>query len=354
MFVSQFFDKELNSLKFYTDLNINSIVDDLGWLNKKSFDKENIFAISNIDFLTYVLLLNYTGEIMCNIDDFRFFALKYSQKYFELINTEDSNIELKLKCQRLNYLLQLYLDRDKPRNQSLLHLDEVVYFYPWDIEILDDNSVFVVESKDTVRINNKVVDNLSNKNLMITQVDRFENQLVFNSCYSAYVAILDTSNKQYMIENDDDCLFVFYNEGALSKVTTSGKIIVDGKELGELGELNKAWRFRVIDNHLFVFDWLKFGSCVIFNITSGLAKRHVFNEMWIPHDVVGSNEHFYFIDKQQGMIFKYDQNFNFVSSSLSFGYEKGNLCDPIGIKEIGHNKLAVSSWLSGKINIVDV
>lgn len=354
MLVSEFFNKKLNSLKFYTDLNIHSIEDDLGWINELSYDSDNLFSLNTIDFLTYVLLLNYTDRIKSDISDFTLLAKKYSQKYFELINTEDSNTELKLKCQRLNYLIQLYLDKDKPKNPSVLHLDDTAYFYPWDIEILDDNSIIVVESGDTVRVNNKIIDNLSNDNLMITQVDRFDNYLVFNSCYSAYTVISDLINTQYIIQEDDSCLFVFFHKNALSKVTLSGTVVVNDKEIGELGDLNKAWRFRVIDNFLFVFDWLKFGSCVVFNMTSGLAKRHVFNEMWIPHDVVGSNNYFYFIDKQQGMIFKYDQEFNFVNSLLSFGYEKGQLCDPIGIKDIGSNRVAVSSWLSGKINIVYV
>ena len=352
MLVSEFFNKELNSLKFYTDLKIHFIKDDLGWINELSYDSDNLFSLNNIDFLTYVLLLNYTDKIKSNILDFTLLAKKYSQKYFDLINTENSNTELKLKCQRLNYLLQIYLDKDKPKNQSVLHLDDITYFYPWDIEILNDELVIVVESRDTVRVNNKIVGELSNRNLMITQVDRYDNYLVFNSCYSSYSVTLEISGDQYNVDQDDNCLFTFYYKGLLSKVTSLGKVIVNDIQIGELGELNKAWRFRVIDNLLFVFDWLKFGTCVVFNMTSGSVKRHVFNEMWIPHDVVGINHYFYFIDKQQGMIFKYDQKFNFIDSLLRFGYGDWQLCDPIGIKVLGENSLVVSSWLSGKISVI--
>ncbi|REC51464.1 hypothetical protein DRF62_17310 [Chryseobacterium piscium] len=354
MLVSEFFNKELNSLKFYKDIDESSIIDDLQWISELSYNCENLYSLKNIDFLTYVLLLNYTDKIKSDISDFTLLAKKYSQKYFELINTEDSNTELKLKCQRLNYLLQIYLDKDKPKNQLVLHLDDIAYFYPWDIEILNDDLVIVVESRDTVRVNNKVVGELSNRNMMITQVDKYDNYLVFNSCYSSYSVTLEISADQYNVDEDDNCLFIFYYKGLLSKVTSLGKIIVNDIQIGELGELNKAWRFRLIDNSLFVFDWLKFGSCVIFDMVSGLKRRHVFDEMWIPHDVVGCNDHFYFIDKQQGMIFKYDSEFYFVDSFLNFGYGKGELCDPIGIKNIGNNMIAVSSWLSGKINVINL
>lgn len=352
MLVSSFFNRELNSLTFYKDLNVQVIEDDLEWLYKRKFDRESLYSNDTIDFLTYLLLLNFTQQTGLGNEDFYALSKSYSEKYFELINTEDVNVELKLKCQRLNYLIQLHLDKNKTQFQDAAFLDDNVYFYPWDIEAIEDGLI-VVESKDAVKYNNEVVNYLSQESMMFTQVDQFNGKVVFNSCYSQYTAVVDFKAGDSTIQKDDKCLFMFFYHNLLSNLTSVGDVLIGENKIGYVGELSKPWRFRVFENYLFVFDWFEFGSCVIFDLDSGLSRRHMFEEMWIPHDVVRKNDNYYFLDKQQGMIFIYDLDFRFVNSLLTFGYAKGQLCDPIGIKK-NSEALVVSSWLSGKINIVNV
>jgi len=352
MLVSSFFNKELNSLTFYKNINVHVIEDNLEWLYTRMFDRESLYSNDTIDFLTYLLLLNFTQQAGLANEDFYALSKSYSEKYFELINTEDVNVELKLKCQRLNYLIQLHLDKSKAQFQGAAFLDDNVYFYPWDIETIE-GGLIVVESRDTVRYNNEVVDYLSQENMMFTQVDQCNGKLLFNSCYSQYTAFVDFKAEESEIRKDDKCLFMFFYRGLLSKVTSEGDVLIGENKIGYLGESNKPWRFRVFENSLFVFDWFEFGSCVIFDLEAGLTRRYTFEEMWIPHDVVRKNDNYYFLDKQQGMIFIYDLDFRFVNSLLTFGYDKGQLCDPIGIKKNGE-ALVVSSWLSGVINSVHV
>ncbi|MFD2939558.1 hypothetical protein [Flavobacterium notoginsengisoli] len=352
MLVSEFFNKELNSLKFYNELNTSYVKDDLGWFFQKTCDLENVFSKDTIDYLTYLLLIKQDKQdLWCNID-LHTLSKSYSQKYFDLINNEDIDIELKLKCQRLNYIIQLHLDKDKSQYYEAEFFNEIEYFFPWDIEVVKDNLI-VVESKDTIRYNNERVDFLSNNNFMLTQVDRFDEKIIFNSCYSSYIATVNLELSEHKVEQDNNCLFMFYYDGFLSKVTIDYNVIIDGKNIGSLGDTNKPWRFRVFENYLFVFDWYKFGSCIIFNLDFGNSMRHHFTEMWIPHDIVRVDDKYYLLDKQQGMIFIYDLNFKFINNLLSFGYNKGQLCDPIGIKK-AENFILVSSWLSGKINVVYV
>lgn len=52
MFVSDFFNRELSSLKFYKDLNAEFIEDDLGWMELQKWNVSELFDIEKIDFLT--------------------------------------------------------------------------------------------------------------------------------------------------------------------------------------------------------------------------------------------------------------------------------------------------------------
>lgn len=352
MLVSEFFNKELNSLNFYTDLNVKLIEDDLNWQDNRIFDKRDLFSIVTIDFLSYLLLLDI--EKKTGLDNGGWLELSkiYSQKYFKLIQTEDENIELKLKCQRINFLIQNYLGKCILRIEKQNILFKKIYFHPWDFDLVSGKLV-VLESNDRVLINDILSHDLSNHNYKFTQIDVYRNHVVFNSCYSNAFVIADLYLRNIQYNYDENVIFSFYFKGKSLQVSIFGEVLLGGEKIGNLGKNHKPWRFRVQKNLLFVFDWFEFGTFIEFNLESGLSFRRVLQEVWIPHDVLVLNDYLYILDKQQGNLFIYSLNYHFVKKLSQFGYQSGQLSDPGGIKQF-NNSIIVSSWLSGLLSSFDL
>lgn len=350
MKVSEFFQKEKNSLRFYEDLDRKYIVDDLLWIETKTFYTWDSLDTDRIDFLTYLLLCDKVNYLELTTLKWKEIAEKMSRRYFMLIQSDSSELELKLKCQRLNYLIQIFIDGSDSVIENTKFFNSNTYYYPWDIELLGED-MCVLESKDSVKINDKTISALSGKGLMLTQIDRYGDYVLFSSCYSDKIAISYDQGQHYQIESINKDIYRFYYAGSLGRIASDGSVYLQGDILlCRVEDMQKPWRFRVVENELFIFDWSYFGSCIIVSLASGVVRRHIFDEMFIPHDVVGHSEFYCFLDKQQGNVFWYTRDLTFVTKTLSFGYSEGRLCDPIGIKSVG-DKIIVSSWLSGKINL---
>lgn len=347
MFVSDIIYKELNSLVFYEniDVNNNHLEDDLHWNVNKEYVIDNLFDLQSIDKLTYKFLIRDKPFLANIANELKNLSIQYSKKYFDLISDRSNELELKLKCQRINYLIQDYLSPSETQTGNCVFIGDEKY-YPWDIEMMPDG-LLALESKDCVKLNNNVLEDLSKKGFMFTQADQFANKIFFNSCYSDFYVMSDSDLSFFDIIKDSSIIFCFFTINGIYIIDKKNNLIHNNKIIKYLNGLNQPWRFRLKENLLFIFDWSKISSFLLVDLNNLMVERIELKQMLIPHDVEIINNTYCFLDKQQGYLFFYDKAFNFLETKLSFGYSLGKLSDPIGIKS-NKEDLIISSWLSGK------
>lgn len=302
----------------------------------------------NIDELIYLFLnANDIGKSI-NPSSCRNLINLCSKTYFLLVKSK-SNLFFKNSVQALNFLVQQNLVFSEIDSIEAFEFEKLKdnYFHPWDIDFVDDK-LLVVESRDTVRIENVRIDLLSNKGYFFTQVDRFDSVFVFNSCYSHISCNLNISSGAKTFNNSRFVLSGFFN-GILIGITHQGEVFL-GQELITSFKTVSPWRFRIIENHLFVFDWYSYRSFVKVDIVQKSHERIRRDFLFLPHDICKVDGSYLLLDKQQGFVFILSDGFHLIKKYFKFDFAERGLCDPIGIKKRSANeKVYVSNWLSGNV-----
>ena len=112
--------------------------------------------------------------------------------------------------------------------------------------------------------------------------------------------------------------------------------------------VSKCHFARWFNGVLYCMDNSDFGHITSYDFKSGLAIRCSTLPVMVCNDIVVVGKNFYLIDKQQGSVFKFDCEWNFISRVLRFGKDEGCLFDPVSIR-YQDGSLQVVSWLSSRL-----
>lgn len=105
---------------------------------------------------------------------------------------------------------------------------------------------------------------------------------------------------------------------------------------------------RHFNDVVYCLDNSDYGHITTFNMAHKSCKRYSVQPVQVCNDLVVSAQYCYLIDKQQGSVFKFDLNFQFLERRLQFGRKETQLLDPVSIR-MAENHLQVVSWLSQKL-----
>lgn len=286
--------------------------------------------------------------LRCNPDqltthELQILAKKFSRLYFNEVS-KFSNSQIRFKYQYVNYLCQIVLGKRKQSTctrPSQIITSNLVK--PWDILEYMGNLI-AVASLDEVFINGRLDDRLSKKGFLFTQVECVGGMLFFSSVYSNIAISLDKSLN--VLNKYENTGYITYFNDDLYSINIESLTLNSSLNTILLPAL-KPWRFRRIDNYLFIADWKEMSTLLKVDLATGIASRVSFDNVLIPHEILKVKDKYLVLDKQQGMIFIYNLNFEYLKQIGCFSVQGDGLCDPISIRMLGEDKVGVLNWLNG-------
>jgi hypothetical protein len=105
---------------------------------------------------------------------------------------------------------------------------------------------------------------------------------------------------------------------------------------------------RLFGDALYCMDNADFGHVTRLDLGSGEAMRLSTAPVQVCNDLVEIGDVLYLIDKQQGSVFKFSKDFDYIGRRLTFGRGASQLVDPVSLRAMD-GKLRVVSWLTGRL-----
>ena len=261
-----------------------------------------------------------------------------------------ANRELRMRLQQLNYFIRDLLDRDC--RVTFVSEKSLAVNSPWDW-LNTSEAEFLITSEDkNVQISrNGRIEFL--RCGFPTQIDMLPNKQVgIGSIFSNGGYLLRDQDPEWIAHHSPIVLF-FAFEDSIHFVDYGG-FIVRLKDRVVLHQLNvsEVSRARVINGNLFAFDWTKPNAMIVYEMENSMEREISLNEVLLGNDICAFNENFYVIDKQQGHVFKYDSQLQYIEKRLCFGKGMGRLFDPITIR-FYEGLLYILNWISRKIVVLE-
>lgn len=317
-----------------------------------SFIKKNItyISVSSIKLLLQYIFLNFKKiEINKNIEDLALhFSLLYSSALFD-----ENKREIRMWLQYANYCLRDLIERDVLE----LHSSEkrLNFNCPWDILYREDYHFLICSEKYNFISFKK--NELKDKHSLglPTQTDFFHTtEISIGSYYTNGGYTYDYQNEVIkFIDHVAPIVLIFLHNQATFFIDFYGKIfILNNNNKYEFFDLKTlVCRARYIKGSLYISNWK-----LPFNIISFDIDNEIFSIIKVPtiitNDIINLKNSFYLIDKQQGNVFKTDDDFNLMEKKLSFGKGFGKLIDPISIRiaenHVGTN-LIILNWICSRL-----
>lgn len=264
--------------------------------------------------------------------------------------TASGSRSLRMRAQRLHYYIQDQIAEKTPirANDLLQHESIMGVTKPWDF--LSHASGIWSISCDTTNIHHRDNQGVLHHYTrgLPTQLDGLNEDFVcIGSLYSNGCTITNghiwreishTAPVLLIWETSDGCYFVDYL-AAIWQETPRQKIA----QL-PCAQLHFS---RYHNGKLYGLNNGEFGCIWIYDMHTGNITHQSVMPVWVANDVAFADPYFYLIDKQQGYVFKFDQNWIFKEKVLAFGRGQGRLLDPVSIRVVD-NSLHVISWINAK------
>jgi hypothetical protein len=274
--------------------------------------------------------------------------------------TTSGSRPLRMKAQRLLYYIQMVLSLSEKNNthslpstnieEHTLNLEK-----PWDF-LPTDQGAWSVSCDRDVNIHhyqpNHVTPHQSLRNGLPTQINKFsENGICFGSIYSNGASLLHNGSWE-QLTHEHPILLYFHYEG-------TGYFLDHFSNLYEATPRRKTQQFALTQVHfarfygdtLYLMNNGDFSHISSYNMKTGDFLRINTAPVMVCNDMVETENRFYLIDKQQGSIFAFNKQWEYLTKRLSFGRGYGQLLDPVSI-QLYKDRLYTVSWLSGKLTIL--
>lgn len=129
-------------------------------------------------------------------------------------------------------------------------------------------------------------------------------------------------------------------DGVIYRAATGAEVVRIGVEA--------VWRARLIDTSLYISDWGDPRILTVVDTNTWSYGTVGTGPVLLTNDICKINNRLYVIDKMQGRVFSFDDQFRPLDARMSFGKGHGKLFDPITLR-VHQDNLCVLSWLTGAL-----
>ncbi len=353
-----FENAELNSLTWYDFLpgddvyveRCNTSMTAAG-LADEILSVRDINDIRKIDFLA-AKILNQCDTIA----DYRHWPELSSRlsKIMSLNLTAEGSRSLRMHAQRLVYYLQTIIDSGEFNSNAEYVISEIVLGVnkPWDYLRTIDGEWLINSDKKNLLYRSHDGKEICWDVGLPTQMDILpDGKISIGSLYTNGAVIVH-ERKFERVEHSYPIVLLFEHDTELYFLDNQCELWRVSPRCMVANSIRPQVHFsRYIDGIVYVLDNSDYGHISIFDMNTFNTSRLDVSPVQVCNDLVIVGQNSYLIDKQQGSIFKFDLDWNFIMKILSFGRKEGSLLDPVSIREI-NGRLFVVSWLTAKLTEV--
>jgi hypothetical protein len=252
-----------------------------------------------------------------------------------------------MRAQRLNFFLRDILDAHKPTEDSARETIDALC--PWDFLRLPDEDIFLTSDPDNVVRRYKDGSVVRLRCGLPTRLDQLaDGRIGIHSLYSQGAWLLEGRDARY-VAHEEPILMFFLRDGRLHCLDRLTRIF-DASSRRQLTPplLDQAHFVRMVDNRIFIIDCSTMGKIYELDSASLTLKCHEIAPVLICNDLTSADGRFYVVDKEQGAVFCFDDQFRFLDSRLAFGRAPGRLWDPVAIRYAA-GQLQVLNWFGSSM-----
>jgi len=354
-------DFNLDSLTFYNILPTDGLipdkeVQDLSWGDLHSRLLKNKFEkLNEIDLERATILISSKKAFELSMEQMKALADHFSREYIDCLRSESKARKKKMLVQRLNFFLRSLIDSnvDIPEGSQSAPLP---YQCPWDWIQRDKMAVYIISEEKNVVWRK---DNLEFKACRLglpTQVDDIDGTWLSIGSHYTQGGYMMSESEIRPINHDLPIVLIFEHRGELMFLDSKGFLYnLKSRELifeFKSGPVSKARKFS---SSLYLLNWTETATLFILNLDPPGIRRISLKDIFIVNDLTIWNDIFYMVDKQQGYLFEYDQNFKLNKKTLGLGRGSGKLFDPVSIRPSSKEGwLDILNWVPGDISSVPV
>ena len=262
---------------------------------------------------------------------------------------------LRTKAQRANYYIRSMIDDGAEPDCEIIEERRIAVSHPWDFQYIDGGEIYVGSGDGAnIYLHAGCFGQTSFRLGMPTQIAKLsEERIAFCSCYRDGWYELDQGQSPIYYPHDRPVVLVF------SKNNEEYFLDVDGGIFSKISRqmvlrlpVHIAWRARCIGGFVFVSDCSVARSLVVLELEGWEVSLVNTGPVLLTNDLCAAPQGgYYLIDKMQGRIYLFDDEFRFMRARLAFGLGYGFLSDPIAIC-MNRDNIHVLSWLGDRVTVV--
>ncbi|MCT4626534.1 hypothetical protein [Halodesulfovibrio sp.] len=265
--------------------------------------------------------------------------------------TPSGKRSIRMRAQRLNFYLQMIIDRDLPASLTEGVVAETILKgnKPWDYMQCADGFWWVTSDDKNVHYRANDGTEQHWRLGLPTQIDiQHDGRVAVGSFYTPGAWLGDGGEWEFL-EHEQPVILVFAYKGKTFFLDYTGKLWEEESRRLVAQDIVPQVHFaRYFDGVIYVIDNNKFGCVTSFSLDTERVEHHSVLPVLVCNDLVACESGFYLIDKQQGSVFKFDTNWNYKERMLRFGVERGCLQDPVALR-LYDDHLYVVSWLTAHL-----
>lgn len=265
--------------------------------------------------------------------------------------TASGSRSIRMRAQRLNFYLQIIIDRKLPEEVTRGVVAETTLQgnKPWDYMRSADGEWWVTSDEENVYYRKHNGTEFHWRLGLPTQIDLQPNGKVAVGSFYTLGAWLGDGCDWEFLEHDEPVVLVFAHKGKTFFLDSVGKLWEEESRRLLAEEIVPQVHFaRYFDGVIYVIDNNRFGHVTSFTMDTEAAEHHSVFPVLVCNDLVAFEDGFYLIDKQQGSVFKFAKDWGYEGRMLRFGFERGCLQDPVALRLYGDH-LYVVSWLTATL-----
>lgn len=257
---------------------------------------------------------------------------------------------LRMRLMRLNFMLRDMLDQGRSDDAQMVGERRFEQGFVWDWLPLADGQVIADSRQENLHHLEACAPQSSQRLGLPTQIDPLnDGQVAVESCYSDGWFAWSTNAPAQFFPRPRPIVLVFEQDGERFELDADGAVRC-GEEAAIRLQLpvRSVWCARRVGERVVVSDWSEAGCLVVLDLLSWRAERFASGPVLLTNDIAEIGGRYYLVDKMQGRVFAFDQDFSPLGARMNFGKGPGKLYDPIAIRaHQGH--LHVLSWITGAL-----
>lgn len=307
---------------------------------------------SIIDGLTLALLAHGAQRLPPEFE-WDVLADRLALLYIRGFRNPDSR-QLRMKAQRANYYIRSMIDLGAAPDCEIVEERRIDVRNPWDFQYVDGGEIYVGSGDGAnIFLNTGYFGRTSFRLDMPTQIAKLsEERIAFCSCYQNGWYELEQGQRPFYYPHDRPVVLVFTKNDEEYFLDVDGGIFSKiSRQMVLRLPVHIAWRARCIGGFVFVSDLSAARSLVVLELDGWEVSRVNTGPVLLTNDLCVAPGGYYLIDKMQGRVYLFDDEFRFMRARLAFGLGYGFLTDPIAIC-MYKDDIHILSWLGDRLTVV--